>query len=501
VFSDQALKFVENDNVVFFKFDGIAGGQFKKGADNYAAEVDSLLRLILDIRKRGKGNITWINLTIGTWPSPYWLIYGDSIWKDGYDVGLAGWGNRRDMHITERDASWLSFFLLAAKPGDVRKPRLVADFSPCNSQLPVLQSKTSCWLSQLGFEMCESCVHRWLSAFYRIRLDVQRLLYMHSGTTDSNEPDFVSTRLSLSYDLCRIYDHVTLLMNTSPICEHVLDHQSGSSTSTFITVDALAFQRLEHQNWHTQPLAPDSAVLIRYRPRNKCDVGVHLGHIVTADVSPDGFCRRYRKTVSSQGERVVGSSSLVAVYQNVVQRSMLMPIANLMLHGILQSRANEAGYLLKESISDLKSFKTEVFTYFLSGVGLQELYIQPEELTDEHWRVVAEGAQFHRSFQSVLRQVQWIGGDPEQGQLYGWAACNDTAGVFGLRNPTTFQRKARVTLSSMWGVLGNSTWQISPLFESPAFPIESSVVLLDRELSLTVSPLGVLAYRASRISS
>lgn len=35
-----------SSQVVFFKFDGIAGGQFSKGADKYAGEVDSLIKLV-----------------------------------------------------------------------------------------------------------------------------------------------------------------------------------------------------------------------------------------------------------------------------------------------------------------------------------------------------------------------------------------------------------------------------------------------------------------------
>ncbi|EER06526.1 hypothetical protein Pmar_PMAR027344 [Perkinsus marinus ATCC 50983] len=147
-----------------------------------------------------------------------------------------------------------------------------------------------------------------------------------------------------AYDLCKIYDHVTLMMNTSPICEHVLDHQAGSSSSTFITADSPAFgytrstglllksvdgdpipnlhasrpvavenirKAFLAHHWqalrdrcaqqtgrkpskHIKPLDPGSTVLIRYKPRNKCDVGVHVGHIVSADISPDGLCRRYR---------------------------------------------------------------------------------------------------------------------------------------------------------------------------------------------------------------
>ena len=45
----------------------------------------------------------WISLTIGTWPSPFWLLWGDSIWRDGPDVGDEGVGSARDRWLSFRD--------------------------------------------------------------------------------------------------------------------------------------------------------------------------------------------------------------------------------------------------------------------------------------------------------------------------------------------------------------------------------------------------------------
>ena len=45
----------------------------------------------------------WINATVGTWPSPFWTRYADSIWRQGQDTGFAGVGNNREQWITYRD--------------------------------------------------------------------------------------------------------------------------------------------------------------------------------------------------------------------------------------------------------------------------------------------------------------------------------------------------------------------------------------------------------------
>jgi hypothetical protein len=47
----------------------------------------------------------FINLTTGTWPSPFWLMYADSIWRGGDDDSTAGVGPYRERWITYRDAA------------------------------------------------------------------------------------------------------------------------------------------------------------------------------------------------------------------------------------------------------------------------------------------------------------------------------------------------------------------------------------------------------------
>ena len=58
--------------------------------------------LIGDLRKLNPD--LYINLTTGTYPSPFWLFYADSIWRGGDDTEFAGVGPSRERWITYRDA-------------------------------------------------------------------------------------------------------------------------------------------------------------------------------------------------------------------------------------------------------------------------------------------------------------------------------------------------------------------------------------------------------------
>ena len=102
-FRDACLGMVRDYDLNYFKFDGISSSGAPTGAPAaFTADVEALLRLIGDLRA-AKPDL-FINVTTGTWSSPYWLWYADSTWRSGRDWGTCGWGSKRQQQVTYRDA-------------------------------------------------------------------------------------------------------------------------------------------------------------------------------------------------------------------------------------------------------------------------------------------------------------------------------------------------------------------------------------------------------------
>jgi hypothetical protein len=218
-FRDACLGMVRDYDLNYFKFDGISSGGVPTGAPTESmADVEALLRLIGDLRA-AKPDL-FINVTTGTWSSPYWLWYADSTWRSGKDWGTCGWGSQRQQQVTYRDAQ---------------------------------------------------------------------------------------------------------------------------------------------------------------------------------------------------------------TYQNVVRRAPLYPINSLMTQGIMFAHHG----LPKDTdrlVEDIRSF-------FASGTNCQELYLTPSLLDARTWDALAEAALWSRANADVLVDTHWIGGDPAQGELYGWASWSQRKGILALRNP------------------------------------------------------------------
>jgi len=119
-------------------------------------------------------------------------------------------------------------------------------------------------------------------------------------------------------------------------------------------------------------------------------------------------------------------------YGGIVRQSPYFPLNSLMLHGIIYAR--HARGLNIDPAGDLPD---EVWSYFASGTGLQELYVSPELLTQKDWDLIARAARWARERAPVLKDSHWQGGDPARDEVYGWAAWSPERSVIALRNPSS----------------------------------------------------------------
>jgi hypothetical protein len=86
----------------YFKFDGFGLGNTCGRAGEYASEADALLEVIAEFRVLKPDLV--INTSTGSWPSPFWLLHADVIWRQGSDSGAVSVGSPRQRWITFRDA-------------------------------------------------------------------------------------------------------------------------------------------------------------------------------------------------------------------------------------------------------------------------------------------------------------------------------------------------------------------------------------------------------------
>ncbi len=93
-FYERCLQLMREGGVRAFKWD--------KAGEGVSPHFMALLDIARALRKENPD--LFINVTVGTWPSPFWLNHIDCTWRTGSaDVGWAGKGDDREQWLTYRD--------------------------------------------------------------------------------------------------------------------------------------------------------------------------------------------------------------------------------------------------------------------------------------------------------------------------------------------------------------------------------------------------------------
>jgi hypothetical protein len=101
-FLETCLTMIRRYGVNQFKFDGTGNADRVFPGSQFGSDFEAAIALIETLR-REKPDL-YVNLTTGTYPSPFWLRWADSIWRGGEDHEFAGVGSKRQQWITYRDA-------------------------------------------------------------------------------------------------------------------------------------------------------------------------------------------------------------------------------------------------------------------------------------------------------------------------------------------------------------------------------------------------------------
>jgi hypothetical protein len=102
-FREVTLKFIHDYGINQFKIDGTGNVNSVLPGSEFDSDFQAAISLMSEWRAARAG--IFINLTTGTYPSPFWLQFADSIWRGDDDHNFAGVGSWRERWITYRDGA------------------------------------------------------------------------------------------------------------------------------------------------------------------------------------------------------------------------------------------------------------------------------------------------------------------------------------------------------------------------------------------------------------
>ena len=86
------------------------------------------------------------------------------------------------------------------------------------------------------------------------------------------------------------------------------------------------------------------------------------------------------------------------------------------------------------------------------GTAFWEYYYSPSMFDDEKWQVNAEAANWIEDNFDILQKSKMFGGNPENGDIYGYSCWKGNQGIVSIRNPKDVEQTYTLTLDEKVGV-------------------------------------------------
>lgn len=132
-------------------------------------------------------------------------------------------------------------------------------------------------------------------------------------------------------------------------------------------------------------------------------------------------------------------------YDFYCTRAQQFPISHIYNHEPIYGREAKVDYTDEE-------FEKYLYFNACRGQALNELYLSPSMMNKTKWRILSNVLQWQKSNFDILKNVMFIGGKPDENNIYGYFGwCENGDGIIALRNPTDEKTSLTLTLNKLMG--------------------------------------------------
>ena len=179
-------------------------------------------------------------------------------------------------------------------------------------------------------------------------------------------------------------------------------------------------------------------------------------------------------------------------YDAFVKRNYQLPLYAVYNHEPIYAKGADVEYTDAE-------FEKYLYWCAIRGAALNEMYLSPEMLSDEKCAQLAKVIQFQKMHYDILKNAQFIGGNPEENNIYLFTSWNEKGeGIVAPRNPTDEETPITLTFNKLLGVPEDfaDAARINILFNGIA--PETKRYSYDDKLDLTLQPFEMVILKFAK---
>ena len=157
------------------------------------------------------------------------------------------------------------------------------------------------------------------------------------------------------------------------------------------------------------------------------------------------------------------------------------------------------GNTAKISMTD-EEYRKYMLMMTTRGNAFWELYYSYNMFNEAKWRINADALRFIRNNYEILKSSQFIGGSPKDGEVYGYSAWTENAGIVSLRNPSNEKKSFTLILDEKIGVF-NSTDNLKKVLIYPyTTDSDSKTYKYGDEITFELSPCEAVIMKFSSVN-
>lgn len=155
------------------------------------------------------------------------------------------------------------------------------------------------------------------------------------------------------------------------------------------------------------------------------------------------------------------------------------------------------------SDEDAEIFRRYLLMSLSRGTGFVELYLKTFSLSESDWDELADGLKWVHHMFPAFKRARMIGGNPMEGEVYGYTGWTENAGYLSLHNPSNKTREFQIDLNRSLGLPKSAVDHHTSYIVSS--PIEEDVLSLPKsaaaggKLTIKLSPgdIRILEFAGS----
>jgi len=141
------------------------------------------------------------------------------------------------------------------------------------------------------------------------------------------------------------------------------------------------------------------------------------------------------------------------LYDDFHNQDVWFPLSNMMTHGVIKGNLERLG----GEDDPLDKFANDAVFYFGRGVSMYEMYISPDLLNPQEWKVLSESLAWAKNRFPVLNKTFMEGGDPTKGETYAFVHFKNDSGIIAARNPVMQPQSITVKLDPAKGMADSAS--------------------------------------------